>query len=664
MTDVTDALRHARAYASLGWPVLPVLPRGKRPAHGQGIEHATTDPERIEAWFRATPGANVGVRLDVPGLVAVDIDPRNGGPLQLVNELPPTLTAVTGGGGRHLLYRIQDGARPPGKFSQGVDIKHRGYIVCEPSTHSSGGSYKWSGWDVLGGSAPQIADAPPILFATGEGAPPPRRPAGGDQVAEGSRNEYLSRHAFALRRKGLSVPEIEAVLGLRNQQDCAPPLPAHEVHAIAVGKERVGVSSPGLESDFYAHMPSHMYLYVPARELWPAASVNGACEAVIVGDKRIAPAAWLDRNRAVEQIVWCPGEPEVIKDRLMQAAGWIVHQGARVFNVYLPPVEMRGDAQSAAPWLEHVERVYPDDADHIVKWLAHRVQHPGVKCNHALVLGGAQGIGKDTLLEPAKAAVGPWNWSDINPSQMLARFNAWAKAVVVRVSEARDLGEVDRFAFYDHSKTYIAAPPDVVRVDEKHLRETYVANVCGVVITTNHATDGLHLPPDDRRHYVAWSPRERSDFDAGYWTRLYAWMNGGGAGHVAAYLRALDLSAFDPKAPPPKTPAFWNIVAAGEAPDASELRDIIEALGNPVAITLARIIDEASRMKLHGLEDELKDRRGRRTLPHKLERVGYVCVRNPDASDGMFRIGGRRAVVYSPRALSLAEQIRAARGLV
>jgi hypothetical protein len=62
------------------------------------------------------------------------------------------------------------------------------------------------------------------------------------------------------------------------------------------------------------------------------------------------------------------------------------------------------------PWLDHVRCVYPDDADHIVKWLAHRVQRPGQKRNHALVLGGKQSIGKDTILEPVRRAVGPWNW--------------------------------------------------------------------------------------------------------------------------------------------------------------------------------------------------------------------------------------------------------------
>ena len=28
----------------------------------------------------------------------------------------------------------------------------------------------------------------------------------------------------------------------------------------------------------------------------------------------------------------------------------------------------------------------------------------------------------------------------------------------------------------------------------------------GVIMTTNHKAGGLYLPPDDRRHYVAWFP--------------------------------------------------------------------------------------------------------------------------------------------------------------
>ena len=183
----------------------------------------------------------------------------------------------------------------------------------------------------------------------------------------------------------------------------------------------------------------------------------------------------------------------VIEGRLIADGGRIHRYGVSCFNLYRPPVITYGNAKDVAPWLDHINKVYGDDADHITKWCAHRVQRPEEKINHALFLGGEQGIGKDTLLEPVKYAVGPWNFIEAKPQQMLGRFNSYVKSVILRVSEARDLGEIDRYAFYEHMKTYTTAPPDVHRVDEKHLREHSVLNVMGVVITSNHKTDGIYL---------------------------------------------------------------------------------------------------------------------------------------------------------------------------
>jgi hypothetical protein len=128
-----------------------------------------------------------------------------------------------------------------------------------------------------------------------------------------------------------------------------------------------------------------------------------------------------------------------------------------------------------------------------------------------LCWAGLQGIGKDTILEPVKHAIGPWNFSEPSPSQIMGRFNGFLKSIIIRINEARDLGETDRFKFYDHMKAYTAAPPDVLRVDEKNLREYNILNCCGVIITTNYKTNGIYLPADDRRNYVAWSELTKED---------------------------------------------------------------------------------------------------------------------------------------------------------
>jgi Family of unknown function (DUF5906) len=411
--------------------------------------------------------------------------------------------------------------------------------------------------------------------------------------------------------------------------------------------------------DFYAYMPAHSYIYVPTREMWPASSLNARIAPIAIGDETIRPSKWLDQNRAVEQMIWTPGLPMIIEDRHISDGGWIDRSGARTFNLYRPPTLEHGDANQADPWLTHARKVFGADADHLIRWLAHRVQRPQEKVNHALVLGGNQGIGKDTMLEPVKYAIGAWNFSEVSPKHMLGRFNSFLRSVVLRVNEARDLGDVDRFAFYDHMKAYTAAPPDVLRVDEKNLREYSIINCCGVIITTNHKSDGIYLPADDRRHFVAWSDLRKEDFSRAYWNDLWKWYESGGTRHVAAYLAQLDIAAFDPKAPPPKTPAFWDIVDASRAPEDAELADVMDEIGNPSAITIADITRAATGEFLTWITD----RKNRRVIPHRLEKCGYVPVRNDSATDGLWKINGRRQAVYAKTAVSIRDRIGAARRL-
>jgi hypothetical protein len=381
----------------------------------------------------------------------------------------------------------------------------------------------------------------------------------------------------------------------------------------------------------------------------------------------IKASTWLDRHNPVEQMTWAPGLPMMVEGRLVVLGGWIERKDVTSFNLYRPPRLALGDATQAGPWIEHAKLIYPEDANHIVCWLAHRVQHPADKLNHALVLGGAQGIGKDTLIEPAKHAVGPWNFHDISPSHLTGNFNGFAKSVILRVSEARDLGDMNRFTFYDHTKIYAAAPPDVLRVNEKYLLEYYIFNVCGLIITTNYKTDGIYLPTDDRRHYVAWSYKTKEEFAKEYWNELWGWYENGGIGHVAAYLHELDLSGFDAKAPPPKTPAFWDIVGANVAPEDSELADVIDTIGHenskegrPETVTLAELQNAATG---DDVADWLHDRKNRRSLPHRLERCGYTVIRNPDRKDGLWKLGEKRKrqVVYARADLSPEAQLAAAR---
>jgi len=446
-------------------------------------------------------------------------------------------------------------------------------------------------------------------------------------------------------------------------------------NVVALPKQRNSIATPGGDegvnlTDFYAYMPAGNYIFSPSREFWPSKSVNSRVPPQPARDKRgqiirregeivyMAASAWLAKERAVEQMTWAPGEPMIIEDRLVSEGGWIRRNGCSCFNLYRPPIVQRGDKNDVMKWIDHIMTVYPHDADHIIAWLAHRVQRPQEKINHALVLGGNQGVGKDTMLEPVKYGVGPWNCSEVSPQQLLGRFNGFLKSVIMRVSEARDLGDVDRYAFYEHMKTYTAAPPDVLRVDEKHTKEHSIFNVVGVIITTNNKMDGIYLPADDRRHYVAWSDLTKDDFTEAYWRDLWDWYDGGGRQNVAEYLRTLDISGFNPKAPPPKTPAWHEIVSSNRSPEDAEMADAIDGIGWPDATTISSIA--ASITCAVSFSEYLKDRRNSRKIPHRLEAAGYIAVHNENAQDGLWKVGGKRQAIYAKKAMTTRERFIAA----
>ena len=200
-------------------------------------------------------------------------------------------------------------------------------------------------------------------------------------------------------------------------------------------------------------MPSHDYIYLPTGDRWPAVSVNSRLKPVPLLDKGgkqlldeegepkfLAPSKWLDQFKPVEQMTWAPGLPQIIEGRLIRAgSGWLDRPGASCFNLYHPPVIEPGDPTQATKWIEHARLIYPAEHEHIIKWLAHRVQFPGEKINHALLFGGGMGIGKDTLLAPVLYAIGAWNFQEASPIDIFASFTQYLKAVILRINEARDL---------------------------------------------------------------------------------------------------------------------------------------------------------------------------------------------------------------------------------
>jgi hypothetical protein len=143
------ALACALAYARRGWPVFPCRPGRKEPATSHGFKDATTDPDRIIAWWTAVPGRNVAIATGAPGPDVLDVDVRPGGSgyralrqLRHAGLLEAPIEAVaTPSGGIHLYYpgTEQASGRLPDSH---LDFKATGGYVLAPPSAAGGRPYR------------------------------------------------------------------------------------------------------------------------------------------------------------------------------------------------------------------------------------------------------------------------------------------------------------------------------------------------------------------------------------------------------------------------------------------------------------------------------------------------------------------------------------------
>ena len=87
---------------------------------------------------------------------------------------------------------------------------------------------------------------------------------------------------------------------------------------------------------------------------------------------------------------------------------------------------------------------------------------------------------------------------------------------------------------------------------------------------------------------------------------------------------------------------------------------MLDCLGNPDAASLSQIIGKSG----GDFANWLKDRKNRRIIPHRLEACGYVPVRNDTASEGLWKVFGRRQVIYGKGCLPMRDRLNAAQNLI
>jgi hypothetical protein len=229
---------------------------GKHPwlKHWQTV--ATTDLEQLARWLLRYPRCNWGIATGaISGVCVLDIDPRNGGDETLAareavyGPLPLSWECRTGGGGRHVFFRLPGADEVKSKndaLGKGLDFKAAGGLVIAAfSIHANGRPYAWDvdhHPDELA-----LADIPPwILTALERHTPTGKRAVTADQWRErvegeifpGTRTQRITEVCGLLLRKNLEPHLILALLLGWNSRSFKPPLDEAKVTETVAGLMR------------------------------------------------------------------------------------------------------------------------------------------------------------------------------------------------------------------------------------------------------------------------------------------------------------------------------------------------------------------------------------------------------------------------------------------
>ena len=247
-------------------------------------------------------------------------------------------------------------------------------------------------------------------------------------------------------------------------------------------------------------------------------------------------------------------------------------------------LEDHGVPGDPAPWLGHLAMLIPErqEQEHLLNWMSFTLQHPHIKINHCVILGGAFGIGKDTLFHPLTTALG-CHAKAIGPQDLESDFNDFlvdAKLLIVQEADMGNRRDAARIA--NRMKPMLANPPETLLVNPKGVKAFRIKNIVHAVLLTNEAQPAL-LKHGDRRYYVLMSDQRIVDDRGtpapeweGYFERLWRYLNGGGTRTVIDYLLKRDLRHFNPKAPPPVTIAKRELVDISGSP----IEDLVKNMKN------------------------------------------------------------------------------------
>jgi hypothetical protein len=290
------------------------------------------------------------------------------------------------------------------------------------------------------------------------------------------------------------------------------------------------------------------------------------------------------RKNQLAKLTWRPGEDRILKD----------DDGFSAINLHIP--YRMGNMGDPTPMVDHIEYLYPEEANVIFDWMAITLQKPWVKVNFALYIVGKEGTGKNTMFEPMKWAMKS-EYLLINASDLDRGYNGQlvgTKALII--DEPRNTND-SRWSMAESLKSLLATSSDdeMILLKPKYGKELLHRNLFNTAILTNHA-DSIRIT-GARRFYPCYDDKPAREGD--YYTRLRNWMDNGGNEAFVRWLFNRDISNFSPKVLPVSTSSRDAI----ELESRTSLSDALEEAIDEIGVTTYAICKEIALQHVKYISD-------------------------------------------------------------
>lgn len=254
----------------------------------------------------------------------------------------------------------------------------------------------------------------------------------------------------------------------------------------------------------------------------------------------------------------------------------------------------------------------------LLSWIAHQVQHPGVKVRWSPYIHGVPGDGKSFFSELIAVAMGAQNVRSLNGSTLESNFTDWAVGyAVVAIEEMKQHGH-NRYDIMNRVKPFITNT--AVEIHPKGKPSYTAPNVSNYIIFSNYL-DGAPVDDGDRRYMFVSSQLTTEDAkrltEEGYFTTLFGAVNDN-AGAIRKWLLSMQMHPeFDANGRAPDTDVKHTVVEMSK----SDLEVAAEELIEKGAPGVSRLVVSSAHMTraLQGVGEPLATTR----VNTLLTRLGY-----------------------------------------